>query len=711
MKRMSSLCLVLVPLSLAAAPAAPSLESMFPKRAEVYVGTPGIARLPLPPDVLAAAQPGLSDVRLLDPSGQEIPYVIDEGGPAHEGPAVTGRPEVLEVVRDAGPVREREFAPSRFLERYRLVIPADPDSGAWSIDVLPSRREFVAHARIRPAGGGATFEAPLFRLDSVPRARTSIALPPGPGPREIELLLETADGWLSPELSLRARGARDGADELDVTLAVARTIDDGDSTVYVLERPAGLRPGSLRLTSATPWFDRPVEVWDEGAGSGQALLGGGRVARVDTGLLVAEEHAVDLAPASGERLRVRIVDGDSPPLEAPTFHAVVASPALLFHASGASPAATLVFGGDRVRPPRYDLAALASRPGDFAKGAKLAAQPLFSGRFAERATLRDVRDNPAWRDSPALGFAQRAGAAVDARRHSHRRSLHVPDSRSGLARLRLHAGDAAIARPDLADLRVVDGGGKQWPFLLDARADREWADLPPPSAFRESRRSVYALALPVTPYAPDELEIDSPVEFFDRAVRIRAQDEEGSERIIATGRLHRRAEDPRPVSIALPGSRVTALSIEVDDGDDAPLPLEVRVRVPVHDVYVVAPAGDYTLFLGDPSSEAPEYELAKIRSVVLATPFAGIDAAALEANPRFRPRSRFSSDDGLQAGVWIALLAAIAVLLALTVRLVRAEPAADAPAPPPPSTPPSAPPSSDPPPAAPADPPAAAPAS
>ena len=143
MKR-TSLLLVLVPLSLAAAPATPSLETLFPRRADVFVEAPGVSRLPLPPDVLAAVQPSLSDVRLLDPAGREIPYVIDGGPEAFHSRTVN--PEVLDVARERH--FPEPFGPIRYEERFTVVVPPDPVEGHWTLVLRPDRREFVARVEI-----------------------------------------------------------------------------------------------------------------------------------------------------------------------------------------------------------------------------------------------------------------------------------------------------------------------------------------------------------------------------------------------------------------------------------------------------------------------------------------------------------------------------------------------------------------------------------
>src|SRR4029077_9606142 len=60
----------LVALARAEAPADTDLRRLFPQQADVFVPLPGgLSRLRVPPEVLAACRPGLSDVRLLDRRG------------------------------------------------------------------------------------------------------------------------------------------------------------------------------------------------------------------------------------------------------------------------------------------------------------------------------------------------------------------------------------------------------------------------------------------------------------------------------------------------------------------------------------------------------------------------------------------------------------------------------------------------------------------
>ena len=65
-------------LSLALALTTPAADfSAWQHRQELRVPTPGLIKLNLPVDTLDAARPGLEDMRVLDPEGNEMPYLIE----------------------------------------------------------------------------------------------------------------------------------------------------------------------------------------------------------------------------------------------------------------------------------------------------------------------------------------------------------------------------------------------------------------------------------------------------------------------------------------------------------------------------------------------------------------------------------------------------------------------------------------------------------
>ena len=467
---------------------------------------------------------------------------------------------------------------------------------------------------------------------------------------------------------------------------LARRAADG-RTILELARPRGLVPDVLRLETATPAFDRTVEVWDVRPGSSDVLLGRASLFRLEAIAAVGESE-MTLGPARGERLRVDIVDGDSAPLDGLAFAAVVRQPSLVFSLAtggGAEPAAMLYFGGGRAYAPRYDLAGLLPASGQTLAGERAsAAARLRDPSAAVAARLGSVEANPLFDGAPALGFAMRPGAEVDTRLYTERRALGVRPSSEGLSLLRLRAEDVAHARPDLADVRVVDAAARQWPYLLEPDAAREWQPLEIASPLRRERASRYRLGLPVALVRLDQIVLDTDTPFFDRAFRLTATLEDKRERTLAQGRLVQRIGKPRPVSVDFPPARVVALELVVQDGDDAPLEFRAaRARLVLPELFLAAPAGDYFLLVGDPKASAPSYELSRVRDVVLAVSSAPVEAKASGPNPDYsRARLAIERRGDLvpQVLLWSVLVAAVVVLTALTLRLARS--GGDAPPPP-----------------------------
>src|SRR5262245_17196638 len=94
-----------------------ALRSLFPSEADVYVEGSGLARVDLPPDVVAACLANLADVRLFDSSGAEVPFLLDTPrvDTVHEVERIDVRPKEAgrsETPHENGPSPRREqYAP------------------------------------------------------------------------------------------------------------------------------------------------------------------------------------------------------------------------------------------------------------------------------------------------------------------------------------------------------------------------------------------------------------------------------------------------------------------------------------------------------------------------------------------------------------------------------------------------------------------------
>ena len=131
-------------------------------RQEVTVPTPGLTKLNLPPATLDAAQPGLADLRLLDPADREVPFLFEMPRP---------------------PQRQARAAASvqTSLEEQRTVVAIETGFGGLvdGVEVRTAADVFIKAVRIEGVSFGAS-----TRLHSTPiifpslRSTRSISAPP-----------------------------------------------------------------------------------------------------------------------------------------------------------------------------------------------------------------------------------------------------------------------------------------------------------------------------------------------------------------------------------------------------------------------------------------------------------------------------------------------------------------------------------------------------
>ena len=669
--------LAVLALSTAALAADPvELRSLFPSEADVYTDAPGLVRIELPPHVLAACRSDLSNVRLFDPTGAEVPFLLDalRQGAVQERETVEISP--LQIAREEVP---RKGAVPLRRETYELPSPGKrPRFGAWVLVLQPEAATFVARVTARAMGPGESdvSRGSIFRLTS-PRNLEKLRVPAFVRDAgHLQVVLEHEQrGWLAPSFRYESAASVDVGARATIPLQIrARTHEDG-KTVVELARPRGVVPEALRIATSTPAFDRHVEVEDLGTGRAASRLGQGNVFRLsaDSGI---EELELGLHPARGDRLRLVIDDGDSPSLANLAVAAVYARPALVAALStgGVAPAAILRFGGERARVPRYDLAGLRPEPGREVYGRRAEALiRLYDGATVGTARLGSVRVNRAYDASPALAFAMRPGASLDGSAWAMRRSLRVERAPEGLTRVPLGPEDLARLAPDLADLRVADEEERQWPYLLDRDAGSSEVICQVAPAKAREGATTYTLTPATVPVLLDGLRLDAEAPFFDRPFRLRGETDGGASVVLAEGRLARTAGDTSPLLLELPRTRVKELELQVDDGDDAPLAFRaVTARAPTPDVFVVAPAGTYWLLLGAQDARSPRYELERVRDVVLALQADARSPGPLEKNPEYHAATRLlHGKGGQQTLLWVAIVAAVVVLALLTFRLAR----------------------------------------
>lgn len=659
-----SLSLLVLGVGTARAEEGEGLPRLFPRTAEIQVSAPsGLCRLRLPAEVLAASTATLSDVRVFDAQGAEVPFLIDSAARPVRARTdrVTERPaKPLSVRRES---RARPGLVPLNAETFRLAV---PESGNLELVLSSPAPSFVRSVVVRSTPDGRVLASgSVFRLTAPLRERVDIRLP-NDLPPEVEVVVEGEGRYLEPTFAFRSVERAEVEGRLAVPLVEIGRRREAGHTLVELARPRGLVPDRLALRTSTGTFHRWVTLRDSGPGGEGRTLARGSVFRAESTPPVSElELALSVAPAS-DRLELDLDDAASPALDGLEVSALVSQPTLVFEAERGR---VLYFGGGRARRSDYDVQRF--------QGSTLG-HALMDGSRCE-AALGSPRDNPRFDPKPALEFALRPGPAVELSRFSHRRALRVESAPEGLSRVLLAPEDIALLRSDLADLRIVDADGRQWPHLIE----RSGVALEVPLGVRATspRPQVtrLALELPRAPLTLDGVTLNSPAEYVNRDVRLVAVTEDGQRRMLHQGTLQRRPGSGQALSLAFPAERATLLELEIDDASDAPLVVHgVSARVAAGEVFLAAPPGEYTMLLGDTRREPARYELGRARDLALAVPVASARPGAFGANPDYVRPSRVRPP---AVALWAAIVFAVAVLGALTLRLARREGEGEASAP------------------------------
>jgi hypothetical protein len=652
--------------------------SRFAYQAPILGEEARLLRLALDREVLEASRPGLADVRVVGLGGEEIPYLL-LGKAVDQELVESRRVEVapLEVRRER---IEAEGRPPRTRQTVELPPPPVSASG-WTLVVDPGVATTVRALELEGLVDGEPAwrqETSLFRLESG-AARLEYALPTEPWDALRLVLVGEEGGYLDPRFRYASRSVLQGASPVELRLEAAAGSPEPPQgwTALVLERPRAVVPDRLEIATSTAFFDRAVRVWDRGPGLEPREIGSGRVFRVPS-FTEVEQLAVVVGAARGDRLEVWIDSGDSPPLRDLEVRAVVDRPALVFARPSdvtGEHVATLLFGGGTVTRPRYDLASLAppasAAEGPFTRAVRGSIDPSRAGR----AWLGAIAPNPQFDAASVLAFARRAGAAVDAARFSHRFPVTVPAGTSGPVHVVVPAAALAVLAPNRGDLRIVDDGGRQWPYLWTHEVQTRWVE-----ATLETRSSAGETELRLTPelapVAADGLRLWLPEPVFvDRPYRLVARRPNGDEASAVEGRLRLEPSRDRAVlQVGVPSGPISELTLTVSDGDERPLEVEsasIAVAEPV--LYLVAPPGAYSGLVGDRRTEAARYDLERERDLVLTLPATPAVVGELEANPGRGLLAGWADLPLGRVGLWAALALAVLGMGLLAFRLVREE--------------------------------------
>jgi hypothetical protein len=560
----------------------------------------------------------------------------------------------------------------RTFDRLVLDIPERDFAKGLTAEVSDDRRSW----RTVAADAGVFDRAWTTRVH-----RTTVEVPEGTRARYVRL---TADDRLSLPVDVTgvtATTARPvGAERWRRPVGLSSPETANGVSRYRLAVPPGLPVETLVFRADDAVFSRRVvvrEIRDLNGRRTDEVLADGPVyrVRIEDPLLAAALLELPVRRPQGGELLLEIHDGDSRPLRGLEASAEGVATRLIFTAAAAPVA--VYYGNPATRAPQYDVSRMQDRL-------------ALDSRYV-RAELGAEHVNAHFRTPPPFSFVPTLGSPVEAGAWRSLRRLATPD-REDLYTLTLAAEDLGRLRPDLGDLRIVDGADRQVPYVLEPSVAEARVVLATARDTAASAGQTRHRLLPpedagvASPLPLAGLELRFAEAFFNRPARLLAAPvarRRARDRVLYSGTLTRagRAEaggaaaEEGILVIPLSGARVGAVILEIDDGDNAPLTLlEARAVVRVPRVAFKSGPGGHRLLLGNPEAGPPRYDIAALRQEVLAYSAVPLQAAPAEPNPAFRGGSRWVRQAPPGAVLWVTLLAAVVALLLLTARIVRASP-------------------------------------
>lgn len=608
------------------------------------VSATGITRLELPPETLDVSQVQLHDLRLISPSGGEVPYLVERFSlvPPREAGVRSFKSSLLEGIT----VLDLETGSTEPIEAVTIDSPA-PD--------------FIKAARVEGSHDGTQWHGlaaneVIFR-QSNGAARLRI---PFASASYSRLRLTVDDKRLPPVPFTAARIGFTGQRQATLPHSVKITGTDEKPQETVLKVDLGqanLHLAHLRLEVRDPVFSRHVNVSYARDDNESVPVTTAVIYRVTTkdgmGTEWLDVPLHTLVPVP--QLTLTIANGDSPPLQINRIEATRQPVTAVFFARETG-GWKLIAGNRTVGAPRYDVAALD--------------QPLRQGR-ATILTPGVLSPNPDYEAPPALPQVTPQSVAIDLADWPYRKPVIV--TQAGVIQVELDAEVLAHAQFSLGDLRLIQEG-RQLPWQLEpTNATRQI----PPAVSLESdpkrpRVSLWRLTLPMDGLPAQRLTGTSRTALFQRHIQVWSsrRDSPGNEYRSALGSTTWQHDQMLVLpfeGIRLPGT----FFLETDNGDNPPISLEgVQVEYPV--VTLVAKLTESTpafLYYGNGKAVMPSYDLRLARPELLAAPK---QSAALGMEEKLLTgRSRGTGE--VEVGspwLWIALTLVIGVLLWVVAKLL-----------------------------------------
>jgi uncharacterized protein DUF3999 len=645
----------------------------------IVVTSPGPNRLAIDATLLAGAAPftvarrgvvdpvfvardGLADLRLAGPDGREVPYLLVYP-PIDEPRWLRATVQPLASTRKTSGFEadlggafvvngiEVSGLPGSFMKRFSLEGSGDREH--WTLLIAQGTLFNLPDQQLRQTI--ASFAPGSYRYLRVTWDDTHSGKVPLP--RSVSSRQATRAAAPSPlliPLHVEGRPSEPGRSRYHLVLPAAHL-----PIVAIQLDVAGahlFRQATLTEAQLSAWRAEPITI-------GQGLLA--RDQR--TGSSSAPLRIVVQQPTQGE-LDLLVEDGSNPPLDLRAVSAELAVlPWIYFESAGPILAR---YGDPLLKRPVYDLEAARA-------SVRLAQVP--EARWGPSAA-------PAIAPAPApLTDATRIGAPLEA--SGFRYSRAIGDSTADLLALTLDAGalahSAGPAR-QFGDVRIVDGLGRQVPWLIERRpeplpmrldAQLAKAEAPELQSGAHGTRSVYRIALPYPDLPDATLVVHTTARLFRRNVTLgfeRPADRRHREpwfapvAIQSWEHVDQSAAAPA-LSLPVPRSDAHETTLVVDEGDNSALPIDsVQLLLPSYRLRFFRTTSSARLIYGREDLAPPTYDLALLAARVLGAAATDVTMAA-EGTAGTTDGSRLLSP----VTFWVILGVAVVMLLGVLTTLLR----------------------------------------
>ena len=649
----------------------PTSPPAFRFERPIAANGPGPRRLAFDVPLLAGVNRDFGDLRLFDANGREIAYLL-VSKPSAE-PA--WKPATILPV---APVDREKLKHSGFEADFGGILTVD----RLRIDGLP--RPFLKRVRLEGSGDRARWtllvaEGTLFDLPDEKLRQTELAFTAGPY-RYVRAIWDDTNSARLPPPSVAAARLVGGVvppPPLTAALSVERRPSEPGRSRYRVRLPGAHLPiVALEFDLGGGHVLRDAAAYEarlSGTEAVPVLLGSGTFRRVVQGSLAAASLRLPITPPVEPQIDLVVDDGDNPPLDVRGVQAIFADlPWIYFESDGTALSAR--YGTPSLNPPRYDLEAVRD---------SLRVDAVADAAWGE-PRARTAEDNAAGAPPPLPTI----GASLDPAIFKYTRP--IPPGGSGFIALSLDAAalsHSAGPAGAFADVRVIDASARQVPYLVERASEPLSIDLrlepvaPAPSwlAAQPGKPSVYRVRWPYEHQPSPRLVLTTSARVFERPLTVGLARE--------ADRRHRdpwfeplthvvwtHVDQDRPASaltLPLPSAEASEIFVLVEEGDNTPLPLTTaRLLLPAYRLRLFREQGAaLRLAYGRADLAPPRYDLALLAPQLLGV--AVTDVAAANEEPS---RADASTAALVSPRVfWAVLGAAVLVLIAMIVRLLRKE--------------------------------------